>query len=156
MMHCFSESVVKGFCSAVFTNVYKTHRRLNMDHFMMNIIEKLPWKNINGDNLENHSKNCIKNVHSWFFFFFARITSTWTEDQFRLVQMVYRKRRPKWSGPSDEIMQTEITLPQQLWHDKDPSLPKGHISAEHITRPNFCSHSPERMATLIFSRRDKK
>lgn len=155
MMHCFSESVVKGFCSAVFTNVYKTHRRLNMDHFMMNIIEKLPWKNINGDNLENHSKNCIKNVHSCVFFSFLRGSP---QPELRISSGWYRwfKRRPKWSGPSDEIMQTEITLPQQLWHDKDPSLPKGHISAEHITRPNFCSHSPERMATLIFSRRDKK
>ena len=66
-MHCISESVIKGFCSAVSTNVYETRRRMNTDHFMNKYNRKVTY--INGDNFENHSKNCIKNVHSWFFSF---------------------------------------------------------------------------------------
>jgi hypothetical protein len=38
--------------------------------------------------------------------------------------------RPEKRGP----------VSQQVWHDKDPSLLKGHLSAEQ--RPKFCSPSP--------------
>ena len=40
-MHCISESVIKGFCSAVSTNVYETRRRMNTDHFMSKYNRKI-------------------------------------------------------------------------------------------------------------------
>ena len=39
-----------------------------------------------------------------------------------------RKQWLDWNGPSDETAKTEVSL--QVWHDKDPSLIKGHIGAE--------------------------
>ena len=43
-MHCISESVIKGFCSAVSTNVYETRRRMNTDHFMNKYNRKVTLK----------------------------------------------------------------------------------------------------------------
>ena len=51
-----------------------------------------------------------------------------------------KKSCRKRNGPSDETAKTDVSL--QVWHDKDPSLIKGHIGVEQ--EPKFST-----MVTLI-------